>query len=251
MARRLCRNLPASAIAILAGLGAMTAPIAVLGCHGRPAVGSECTRRDEIVCSAPDRALICRSNAFLELPCGGPLGCRADVGMCDTSIGAIGDTCPTGISSFACSTDRASALVCESGRFVVWRHCRGPRQCSAAEDAGVRCDMRLGELGDVCATAGAEGCSLDGGTLLRCHAGILEAASSCRGPDGCQVHKEEASVRCDDRVAIEGDPCPTPKRVACSMDGGSELSCVNGKFVTKRQCRRTACSVDKDRLLCE
>ena len=251
MARRSCRNLPASAVAVAVSLGAVAAPTAHVGCHGRAAVGSACTLPGELVCLTPNRALVCRSSAYLELACGGPLGCRADVGVCDTSIGVVGDTCPTGVSSFACSADGADALVCESGRFQVWRPCRGPRHCSAREDAGVNCDTSLGEPGEVCSTAGTEGCSIDGRTLLRCDGHTLEPASSCRGPDGCRVHEEDATVHCDDRVAVEGDPCPSPKRIACSADGQTELTCINGTFAIKRQCRRVACSIADDRLMCE
>ena len=246
-ARRLCRFPVARAVAIVTA----SASIAAVGCHGRPAPGSACGRPDALVCTADDRALICRANTYWEIVCGGPLGCRAEAGVCDTSMGTIGDACPMGIVSFACTADRTSALLCDAGRFRLWRPCRGVLHCSATDDAGVQCDTSLGEIGDVCSNVDAEGCSLDGRTLLRCDGHLLRPASSCRGPDGCRIHRGDTTARCDDRVAVEGDPCFTPRRVTCSADGQTELVCLNGAFAVKRPCRRTACSVDDDGLLCE
>ena len=247
MAPRCCSLRSVLAIAIVVAIG----PSGVVGCHGRPALGSACDHPYALVCTAPNRALICSANAYGALACGGPLGCQAETGVCDTSVAAIGDVCPTQRASFACAADRASALVCDDGRFRLWRACHGPLGCTATEDAGVQCDTSLGEVGNPCAKVDAEVCSLDGRTLLRCDGHALKPASSCRGSDGCSVHREDATVRCDDRVAVEGDPCPTPRRVACSVDGRAELVCKDGVYSMKRPCRRTTCSVNDDRLMCD
>ncbi len=214
------------------GYGRGHGPIVIVGCHRHAALGVACNRPDALVCTAPDRALVCRAATFWEIACGGPRGCQAETGVCDTSVGVSGDTCPVGTASFACTADRASALVCDSGHFKLWRACRGPLHCSASDDAGVQCDTSLGQIGDSCARANSEVCSIDGRTLLRCDGQTLKPASSCRGPDACRVHRDDATTRCDDSVAVEGIPCSTPRRVACSIDGRMELVCANGAFAT-------------------
>jgi hypothetical protein len=198
-------------------------------------------------------ALVCESGAWTEVPCGGVAGCepRGGISDCDDTIAAEGDACPREPPvDYACTTDRAKALVCEAGRFTLWRQCRGPEACQVSGRI-VHCDTTLGEPGDPCAQAGTYACSSDKTLLLTCDGAALKAASSCRGPAGCGVERESRKVSCDDAVALEGDPCDQPKRIACTVDGKAELMCSEGKYQAKRECRRTACHLEGNELFCD
>jgi hypothetical protein len=193
------------------------------------------------------------------MPCKGVAGCstRGDVAECDDTIAAAGDACPRDPPvDYACTPDRAQALVCDAGRFVLWRWCRGPDRCQIEGGRNVRCDTTLGEPSDPCGQAWTYSCSADRALVLACDGASLQAASSCRGPGGCSVERESRKVQCDDAVATEGDACDQPKRIACSVDGKAELTCVSdggarGTYQRKRDCRRTACHLDGNELFCD
>jgi hypothetical protein len=90
--------------------------------------------------------------------------------------------------------------------------------------------------------------------MLVCDGGKLAAASSCRGPGGCQVERDTHRVDCDDSVAAEGDPCDQEKRITCSGDHKSELVCGGGRYAKKRDCRRTDCRLEgteRSELFCD
>jgi hypothetical protein len=88
--------------------------------------------------------------------------------------------------------------------------------------------------------------------MLLCNGSVLAAASSCRGAGGCRVERDSRKVECDDGVALEGDPCDQPKRIACAMDGKSELVCGDGaRYVKKRDCSRTDCRITGNELFCD
>jgi hypothetical protein len=141
--------------------------------------------------------------------------------------------------------------VCKEGRFTLWRACRGPEGCVVEGGRNVRCDTTLGEPGDPCAQQGTYACSADGKAMLLCDGSALAPASSCRGPEGCHIQRESRKVECDDGVALEGDPCDQPKRIACAVDRKSELVCQGSKYVRKRECKRTDCRLDGSELFCD
>ena len=87
--------------------------------------------------------------------------------------------------------------------------------------------------------------------MLLCDGSTLALASSCRGPDGCTVRRDARKVDCDDSVAIEGDPCDQPKRIACATDHKSELVCAEGRYSKKRECRRSDCRLEGNELFCD
>ena len=223
-------------------------------CHARPAPGGKCKDAEPIACVGKDRALVCVSGAWSELPCKGAAGCtvHGDSAECDDTIAAEGDPCPHDPPvDYACTPDHAEALVCQDGRFVVWRHCRGPALCQVEGGRNIRCDTTLGEPGDPCGQAGTYSCSTDRSLMLACDGASFRAASSCRGPAGCGVERESRKVECDDAVAEEGDACDQAKRITCSVDGKAELVCADGKFERKRECRRTSCHLDGNELFCD
>ena len=205
------------------------------------------------------------SGAWAEMPCKGVAGCalHGESSDCDDTIAAEGDRCPSDPPvDYACTPDHASALVCNAGHFAIWRRCRGPDACQVEGGRNVHCDTTLGEPGDPCAQAGTYACSSDKTLMLACDGETFRPASSCRGPGGCRVERESRKVDCDDAIALDGDACDQPKRIACSVDGKAELMCTGaaapanqavsaGKYERKRECRRTSCHLDGNELFCD
>jgi hypothetical protein len=223
------------------------------GCRTMPTAGQKCHVPDQLVCARNNRALVCDSATWVDLPCKGARGCarRGDVDECDDTLGEAGDRCPRNPPlDYACTADHTKALVCKDGRFGLWRDCRGPEGCQVADGRNVHCDTSLGEPGDPCAQRETYACSSDGKTMLLCDGSTLEPAASCRGPDGCHIQQASRRVDCDDSVALEGDPCDRPKRITCGLDHKAELVCEDGKFVRKRECARTDCRIDRGEVFC-
>jgi hypothetical protein len=238
------------------------------GCREKATAGASCRVADQLVCGGADRALVCERSAaggagaggagaqtaWLEVPCRGPRGCarRNDVDECDDTVAAAGDACPRNPPlDYACTADGAQALVCKEGHFTAWRACRGPDACKVEGGRHVQCDTTLGEPGDPCAQQGTYACSVDKKAMLTCDGVALVAATSCRGAEGCRVERESRKVQCDDAVALEGDPCDQPKRIACAADKKSELSCESGKYARKRECKRSDCRLEGSELYCD
>jgi hypothetical protein len=223
-------------------------------CQNRPLAGRQCHLPDQLVCAAGDRALVCDSGVWVEVPCRGQHGCarRGDADECDDTIAADRDPCPRNPPlDYACTADHAKALVCKSARFDLWRNCRGPEKCEIVAGRNLHCDTTLGEPGDPCAQQGTYACSVDQKTMLACDGSTLLPASSCRGPDGCRVQRDARKVDCDDSVVLEGDPCDQPKRIACSVDRRSELICATSSYAKKRDCRRSDCRLEGNELFCD
>jgi hypothetical protein len=251
LAVRLSRLAPAARLPLVARLACL---VSLAACRSAPSTGSPCRVADLLVCGGAASALACVSGAWIELPCRGPRGCarRGDTDECDDAIAADGDVCPHNPPvDYACTTDRTKALICQHGRFSLWRNCRGPDKCDVVDGHIVHCDTTLGEAGDPCEKKGAYACAVDRQTMLACGGTTLATASSCRGPQGCQVQRETRKVDCDDSVAIEGDACESEKRIACTIDRKAELSCAGGKYVKKRECRRTDCRLEENQLFCD
>lgn len=238
--------------------GVLAAAVLVLvgltGCRRRPKAGDACRLPDQLACAAGDRALVCASGAWAEVPCRGARGCtrHSDADECDDTIAADHDPCPRNPPlDYACTADRSKALVCEDGRFTLWRDCRGPDGCRVADGRNVQCDTTLGMAGDPCAQQGTYACSVDRQTMLVCDGSTLSPATTCRGPGGCQIHRDTRRVDCDDTVAVEGELCDQPKRITCAADHKSELVCDDKKWAKKRECRRSDCRLQGNELFCD
>jgi hypothetical protein len=115
----------------------------------------------------------------------------------------------------------------------------------------VQCDTSVGEPADPCTQKGTYACSADKKTMLVCDGDTLGPASTCRGPQGCRIQREGNRVDCDDTIAIEGDVCDQPRRIACSTDGKAELVCQSNRYERKRECRRSDCRLEGTELFCE
>ena len=170
----------------LAGVVAwgVVAACAMTACRDRPAAGGKCRVPQQLVCGAPDRALLCEparggTTAWVAVPCKGAQGCshKGDTDECDDTVAAEGDACPQDPPlDYACTADKARALVCKDGRYALWRACRGPDACQIEGGRNVRCDTTLGEPGDPCAQQGTYACSSDARAMLLCDGSSLTSA---------------------------------------------------------------------------
>jgi hypothetical protein len=228
--------------------------VTFVACRSRPTAGTACRVADQVVCAQATSAFVCDSGKWTEVPCKGQRGCahRGDTDECDDTVATPEDRCPRNPPlDYACTPDRAQALVCKDGSFALWRACRGAEGCQVVDGRNIHCDTSLGEAGDPCAQRGTYACSVDRKTMLACDGSALAPASSCRGPDGCHMQHDSRKVDCDDSVALEGDSCDQPKRIACAVDHKAELVCTSGKYAKKRDCRRSDCRLDGNELFCD
>jgi hypothetical protein len=230
------------------------------GCKSKPAAGRACPGPDQVACAGLDRAFVCEGAApggaavWTEVSCKGARGCarRGGADDCDDTVASEGDPCPGSPPlDYACTADGARALACTKGRFGLWRACRGPEGCRVTDGQNIQCDTTLGEPGDPCTQNGAYACSADRKTMLTCNGTALAAASSCSGPEGCQIERESHRVDCDDSAAAEGDPCDQARRITCSADHKVELVCAEGHYARKRDCRRADCRLEGQELFCD
>jgi hypothetical protein len=152
-------------------------------------VGDPCmAQADEEYACSPDKkqALLCKNGRFDRyLECRGPSGCSllgAQV-SCDTSIAKKGDPCKVQKAS-ACSDDKKELLVCQDGKFVEYRFCRGQLGCYMKGDAPA-CDETLSIEGDPCGLPGYVVCSTDHQSELVCQGGQFVKSRACKS--GCTV----------------------------------------------------------------
>lgn len=107
-------------------------------------VGDPCAAADSFACTVDGGALLaCRGDRMQTVrTCRGIGECRVDVDSrkvaCDDSVGREGDACdPAGAT--ACSVDKTTELVCESGRFVNGRACNRRDGCAPQRGARPLC----------------------------------------------------------------------------------------------------------------
>jgi hypothetical protein len=154
--------------------------------------------------------------------------------------GKVGDACKPGT---ALCLDDKTQLTCQGGKFIS-SPCRGAEGCRR-EGTAIRCDVSGNSDGDVCSTEteGTGGCTADNKALMACEKGAYRM-TPCRGPGGCT--KTKTGAACDNTIATEGDRCGG-ERTACSVDGKHLLTCTEGKFVLKWDCRGPAGCKPKDK----
>lgn len=218
---------------MLQGLLVAAVALLVFACRPKPAPGVACKTNGQIVCVDATRALACRGGVYATIACKGQNGCRGTGGTstCDESVAAEGEACVE--SAVACTADKSARLACVNGTFRVKDRCRGAGACEI-QGSRVRCDTSIAADGDPC-SGSRSACSADGETLLACKNEVMRAAKSCRGPQKCTLDAAKGKLRCDESVAMVGDPCEGA-RTACSTDGKAELECRGGAFASVRAC---------------
>lgn len=159
---------------------------------------------------------------------------------------AVGDECQAGQS--AC-LDGTTELSCQNGVMIA-TPCRGAAGCTAQNNI-VSCDISGNQTGDACSTDDTErgACSADRQTMVMCQAGAYKSLP-CRGANHCQQQGPYRAV-CDVSIANVNDECEGDE-AACSADGQSMLSCVNGRMTAGSLCRgANHCQVQGRRINCD
>lgn len=205
------------------------------GC--KPSVGSSCDQ-GEARCLDAHRALVCQSEQFIETPCRGPDGCRAEAKgtACDVRANRAGDPCSTDEEGAAACADATTLVACRGGAYVR-ATCRGKKGC-VEEGGHALCDTTLAERGEVCATEEKKACALDGKQVLACHDGRMQPRYECRGARGCSVHS--GKLDCDQSRAAVRDACDVASEgsFSCSEDEKSLVRCTGGSFVADETCKQ-------------
>lgn len=178
------------------------------------------------------------------------------------SNGQQGQQCQDGPPT--CSLDRRGVMQCQRGQWVPVQACPGQQGCTLF-NGQIQCDpgqqqaqqpqgpapntpIQANGLGQPCAAEGGYECTPDKRGLTLCRGGRTTMASTCRGVRGCLI--TGAGVDCDHSVALVGDPCESPKEIACGQDGHQFLRCVNGTYQFTENCR-SACLSTSGRVLCQ
>jgi len=97
---------------------------------------------------------------------------------CDTTIAVQGDPCKTQ-GAVACSEDQKHMLVCQDGRFALYRYCRGQYGCFTKGETP-SCDVTLSQPGDPCGLPGQVVCGMDGKSELVCQGGAFMKSITCK-----------------------------------------------------------------------
>lgn len=130
-------------------------------------------------------------------------------------------------------TDKTSALVCHGAKWERME-CRGPAGCQKV-GSEAQCDQSLAAENEVCNLPDDVVCAPDHRAMLECKSNRWVRSASCLGAGGCAVAGKK--VKCDNSVAMLGEPCSHAKDYACSADHKVELLCKDGKFAVSATCR--------------
>jgi hypothetical protein len=145
--------------------------------------GETCMGEDDEYACSPDakRSLVCRGGHFEPyLECRGKSGCSmlGRMASCDTSIAAKGDACKTQ-GAVSCGDDQKHMVICQNGRFELYRYCRGQHGCIVQGDTP-SCDETISMVGDPCGLPGQVVCSGDGKSELVCQGGTFAQSLTCK-----------------------------------------------------------------------
>jgi hypothetical protein len=214
--------------------------------------GGECSTEGAVTCQGLDTQLVCQGKVWRPYPCHGPGGCTKTEptgATCDVSNNQAGDTCAKATygKSF-CSGDAKTLLTCVGGQFKTAR-CDGPKGCKE-EKGKATCDESIAAIGSSCTEEGKGACSTDQKNYLVCKNGHRVLDAPCRGKKGCYMDNVRGDkVTCDYSLAYAGDSCPVEQSGdfvgwACSINGGRQMSCNNGKFKYNYKYSCNVCKVE-------
>jgi hypothetical protein len=214
------RSLALGGLPRVAGLVAVT--LLFLANCKKAEVGQACLA-GQAACADEHTGLFCREGHLTTMTCLGPSGCQKvgkDDVACDNPVASVADGCNQE-GDLACTSDKASALVCKAGKFVVAQPCKGPRGCTSSGEA-VYCDNALAEPGDLCTEEGDAACRSDRSSFMKCVHGKFQITNGCRGPKHCTVtekpEENKEHFECDDSITAAGDPCEDEAEESCALD---------------------------------
>jgi hypothetical protein len=87
-------------------------------------------------------------------------------------------------AEYACTPDHDAQLMCHGGSFSLYRYCRGPQGC-ASSATGAACDDSAAVVGEPCGIDGAQSCSADGLSALRCDGHAFVVGAACTPETKC------------------------------------------------------------------
>lgn len=156
-----------------------------------------CNLAGDFVCQGDKKSMLeCQKNRWVVAQsCLGERGCVTDAKkvVCDNSIANLGDACREE-DDYACAPDKASALVCRQGKFVVATNCKGKKGCRVSGDKGtgfrVECDDSIAAIGDPCDKEGHFTCAPDEKQILKCVNKKFVGDDKCKPREKCQVKGE-------------------------------------------------------------
>ena len=102
--------------------------------------------------------------------------------------------CACRLDQYACTPDHTAQLMCHAGSFSLYRYCRGPEGCASSATAAA-CDDSVSVVGEPCGSDGAQSCSADGLSALRCQAHAFVVAATCTPETKCTANERVCSVR--------------------------------------------------------
>jgi hypothetical protein len=164
--------------------------------------GDSCDQPGDVACSVDHKsALECQSGKFaVAETCKGVRGCQVEGNdiSCDDDVADLGDPCHTE-ATYACSTDKLTALKCVGKKFQALNTCRGKDGCRVFElpeekKTNFVCDDTLAQENDVCDTDGEEACSMDKTEILHCKASRFVKDHACAG--GCSFDEKGEKFVC-------------------------------------------------------
>jgi len=176
--------------------------------------GDGCNSPGDGACTSDKKGLLqCQSEKFVLIDtCKGPGSCKVsgDKVDCDNDIAEVGDPC-SNKGNFACTTDKATALRCDDGKYGIVQTCRGPKACKIghpkAKSNEIDCDYALANENDPCLYEGDQACTADKKSMLTCKAAKYTTLTACTGADACvpKPNGQHMQVACDTGPAPNQD----------------------------------------------
>ncbi len=159
-----------------------------------------CNLNGDYVCTGDKKGMLeCQKNKWTFVQsCLGDRACAMEAKKvtCDNSIANVGDACREE-DDYACAPDKAAALVCRQGKFVVASNCKGKNRCRVTGDKGagfkVECDDSIANVGDPCDKEGHYACAPDEKSIVKCKDKKFVQDDKCPGrsrQEKCQVRGE-------------------------------------------------------------
>ena len=230
-------------------LAALLVLAALAAACTKPAAGGACKKEGQQVCADERDSLVCVEGKWETLTCRGAGGCKSagsDV-ACDNDTYAAGEPCDIAQNDYECGPDKVSLVQCKGRHWKLVGKCPGPKGCSSQKQK-VTCDDSVADVGMPCATEGADACSGDKTSLLKCKGGVMVESAKCRGATGCDA--TSGVPKCDKTIAQIGDPCTDEDQAACSSDGKQLLRCRSKLMQATQSCRKS-CKVAGTEIRCD
>jgi len=222
------------------GPKACTSTTSQVSCDNALALaGDSCDQPGDVACSVDHKAALeCQNGKFaVAETCKGVRACQVEGNdiSCDDDVADLGDPCHTE-ATYACSTDKLTALKCVNKKFQVLNTCRGKDGCRVFElpeekKTNFVCDDTLAQENDVCDTDGEEACSMDKTEILHCKSSRFVKDHACTG--GCSFDEKGEKFVCASASASPPSPAKTTASVATAAKPKTATTTATSKTAPK------------------